>query len=169
VSLQDFARRSPAVRPVLAIIEEMAQAAREALGPERLGWLRGLARTCVSGPIALVHATPESCWTAPAPEAADIEMQSAYGPLGRPVVVYGHIHRPFVRAVSGMTVANSGSVGLPYDGDPRASYLLIEDGDPAIRRVEYDVEREIETLLDSRLPHAEWVGRMLRSGRPERP
>ncbi len=27
-----------------------------------------------------------------------------------------------------MTVCNTGSVGAPYDGDPRASYLLIDDG-----------------------------------------
>ena len=35
-----------------------------------------------------------------------------------------------------MTVCNTGSVGSPYDGDPRASYLLIDEGKPAIRRVD---------------------------------
>jgi hypothetical protein len=32
--------------------------------------------------------------------------------------------------LDGLTVANSGSVGSPFDADPRASYLLIEFRDP---------------------------------------
>jgi len=32
---------------------------------------------------------------------------------------YGHIHRPFVRALDDLCVINAGSVGMPWDGDPR--------------------------------------------------
>ena len=92
-----------------------------------------------------------------------------YGPLGRPVVVYGHIHRPYVRCVDGMTVVNTGSVGLTYDGDRRAAYLLLDDGRPTIRRVEYDVDREIAALAACGLPHSGWVARILASGRPQMP
>ena len=42
-----------------------------------------------------------------------------------------------------MIVANSGSVGLPFDGDQRASYLLVDGTDATVRRVEYDVERVV--------------------------
>jgi predicted phosphodiesterase len=42
------------------------------------------------------------------------------------VVVYGHIHTPFIRQVGGRTVVNAGSVGHPTDGDNRAAYLLLE-------------------------------------------
>jgi diadenosine tetraphosphatase ApaH/serine/threonine PP2A family protein phosphatase len=45
-----------------------------------------------------------------------------------------------------MIVVNTGSVGLPYDGDRRASYLLIDDSKPEIRRVEYDMDRELGAL-----------------------
>ncbi|PYU18021.1 MAG: YfcE family phosphodiesterase, partial [Acidobacteria bacterium] len=41
-----------------------------------------------------------------------------------------------------MIVANTGSVGLPYDGDRRAAYLLLDESEPSIRPVEYDVDRE---------------------------
>jgi diadenosine tetraphosphatase ApaH/serine/threonine PP2A family protein phosphatase len=63
-----------------------------------------------------------------------------------------------------MTVCNCGSVGSPYDGDPRSSYLLIENGVPAIRRVEYDVEKEAGRLLASKYPLKEWIAEMRRKG-----
>ena len=130
----------------------MAAATREALGDERLAWLRGLPRLQTHGPMALVHASPESPWRAPVPEASDAELESVYGSLGRPIAVYGHIHRPYIRSVSGMIVANTGSVGLSYDGDRRAAYLLLDDSTPAIRRVEYDVDRELEALSAPAFP-----------------
>jgi hypothetical protein len=61
----------------------------------------------------------------------------------------------------GMTVANSGSVSLSYDGDRRAAYLLLDEAGPSIRRVEYDVEAEIKALQVCGLPHSGWVARML--------
>jgi diadenosine tetraphosphatase ApaH/serine/threonine PP2A family protein phosphatase len=66
-------------------------------------------------------------------------------------------------------VANAGSVGLPYDGDPRAAYLLVDDGLPTIRRVEYDIEREAGSLLASGYPCAAWLAAMLRTGRYSAP
>jgi diadenosine tetraphosphatase ApaH/serine/threonine PP2A family protein phosphatase len=63
-----------------------------------------------------------------------------------------------------MTICNTGSVGAPYDGDPRASYLLIDDGKPSIRRVQYDVEKEAGRLLASDYPLKEWLAEMRRKG-----
>jgi putative phosphoesterase len=166
-SLTSFAARSPHLQSMWTAIEEMAAATREALGRERIEWLRELPRMQVHGSIALVHASPESTWRAPGPEASDAKLESAYAPLEQAVVVYGHIHRSFVRSVSGMTVVNSGSVSLSYDGDPRAAYLLLDDSTPTIRRVEYDVEREIKALSACELPHGDWTARMLRSASPQ--
>jgi predicted phosphodiesterase len=168
-TLREFAKESPAVQPLLSTLEEMAAATRDALGEERLAWLRGLPPGRIDSGMALVHASPESRWRAPAPEASDAELKSVYGPLGRPVVVYGHIHRSYIRSVSGMTVVNAGSVGLSYDGDRRAAYLLLDDGRPTIRRVEYDVDREIEALAACGLPHSGWVAKILASGSPQMP
>ena len=164
-SLKAFASQSPQLQSLFATIEEMATAAREALGEERLAWLRALPRTQVHGSMALVHASPENVWRCPAPEAADAELETVYGPLGQPVAVHGHVHRCYVRSVGGMVVANTGSVSLSYDGDPRASYLLLHDSKPEIRRVEYDVDGEVRALSDFGLPHADWVANILRTGR----
>jgi len=170
-SLTDFAKQSPQMQPLLATIEEMAAATREALGEERLAWLRGLPRTQIHGPMALVHASPESRWRAPAHTASDAELEGVYAPLGQPVAIYAHIHRAYIRSVSGMgmTVANTGSVSLSYDGDRRAAYLLLDESTPAIRRVEYDVESEITALSVCGLPHADWVAKMLASAGPLMP
>ena len=168
-TFEEFAHRSPGLQPLWAVIREMAAAAREALREDRLAWLRNLPHAHIHASIALVHASPENPWSAPAPEAGDGELQSLYGPLGRSVVVYGHIHRPYIRNVSGLTVANSGSVGLPYDGDPRASYLLIDEFRPEIRRVKYDVDRELRALSNRGSPHADWVARILKSSSPQMP
>jgi predicted phosphodiesterase len=168
-SLQEFASQSPTLQPLFAAIEEMAGATREALGADRLAWLRGLPRMQMHGPVALVHASPESRWRAPAPEASDAELESVYVPLGRPVAVYGHIHRPYIRSVSGLTVANSGSVSLSYDGDRRAAYLLLDESSPSIRRVEYEVDKEIKALSGCGLPHSDWVAKILDSACPQMP
>jgi predicted phosphodiesterase len=97
-------------------------------------------------------------------DAGNSELVATYANMGASLVVYGHIHRPFVRKLDGMTVANSGSVGSPLDSDPRASYLLIEDGRPRVVRVEYDVEREVRLLLRSGYPDAQRIAAMRRSG-----
>lgn len=168
-SLTDFASQSPKLQPLFAVIEEMAAATRESLGEERLAWLRGLPRQQLHSPVALVHASPESPWRSPLHTASDAELESVYGPLGQPVAVYGHIHRSYIRSVSGMTVVNSGSVSLSYDGDRRASYLVLDDSRPEIRRVEYDIDRELRALSSCGLPHADWVAKILESGSPQMP
>jgi predicted phosphodiesterase len=168
-SLKEFATQSPNLQPLWAAIEEMAAATREALGGERLAWLRGLPLSQVHGPMALVHASPESPWRSPAPEASDAELESVYGPLGKPVAIYGHIHRSFIRRLSGMVVANTGSVSLSYDGDRRAAYLLLDESEPEIRRVEYDMNKELRALSSCGFPHSDWVAKILESGRPQMP
>jgi putative phosphoesterase len=168
-SLTEFGSRLPQLQNLWDVIEEMAAATREALGQERLAWLRGLPFRQVHGLMALVHAGPGSCWRAPMPEASDEELEKTYSPLGQPVAVYAHIHRSFARTVSSMTVVNTGSVSLSHDGDRRAAYLLLDDLKPAIRRVEYDVDRELKALANCGVPHAGWVARILESAQPQMP
>jgi predicted phosphodiesterase len=173
-SLEEFASQSLAPPSLWATVREMMAATRGALGEERIAWLRGLPRVQIQDPIALIHASPESPWRSPGPEASDAELESVYGPLGRPIAIYGHIHRSFIRRVSSlqiteMLVANTGSVSLSYDGDPRAAYLLLDESKPTIRRVEYDVEKELKALSNCGLPHSDWVAKTLRSASPQIP
>ncbi|MGA2879817.1 MAG: metallophosphoesterase family protein [Bryobacteraceae bacterium] len=173
-SLTEFASRAPGLQPLWTAIEEMAKATREVLGEQRLAWLRALPRVQIHPPLALVHASPDSLWIAPAPEASDTELESVYSPLGQPIAVYGHIHRSYIRAMPGITVVNTGSVSLSYDGDRRAAYLLLDESKPSIskptiRRVGYDVDRELQALSVCGLPHSGWMAKTLASASPEMP
>lgn len=173
-SLEEFASQSSAPPSLWNAVREMAAATRSMLGEERIAWLRGLPRVQVHAPLALVHASPESPWRAPTSQATDAELESIYGPLGQPVAVYGHIHHPFIRRMPSATggeliVVNTGSVSLSYDADPRASYLLLDGLTPTIRRVAYDLEKELKLISSSGLPHADWVAKTLRAASPQMP
>lgn len=169
-ALTEFAQGSNArLQPILKAIGEMAAFTREKLGGTRIEWLRQLPRSLIRESLALVHATPEDLWRAPGEEAPDAELESAYRKLGRLRVVYGHIHRPIVRKVGELRVANTGSVGLPYDGDQRAAYLLLDDADVVVRRVAYNLDQELKAIAESGLPHADWVARTLQTARPQMP
>ncbi|HEX6508596.1 MAG TPA: metallophosphoesterase family protein [Chloroflexota bacterium] len=146
-----------------SLLEPLAAWAEARLGSERVAWLSGLPREHRESELALLHASPTDIWVAPQADADNRTLSDTYGALGAEQVVYAHIHHPFVRRLPGLTMANSGSVGLPYDGDPRASYLLIEDGSPAVRRVEYDIEREIADLSATGFPAAVQVERAQRT------
>lgn len=170
-SLDEFISRSTAPPVLWNAVREIAAWTRESLGQERLAWLGQLPLALTAPDLAVVHASPNHCWKAPAANATDADLERTYGTLGQPTVVFGHTHMPAIRHLDGTAriVINCGSVGLPYDGDPRAAYLLLDDGAPQIRRVSYDLEQEVERLKNSGLPQAEWVARMLRAASPQMP
>jgi putative phosphoesterase len=154
---------APKLKPLFKVLFEMCgPATRKMIGESRMAWLRHLPAELRFENLVLMHAGPGNLWRAPMDTADDAELQSTYAQLNAELVVYCHIHRPFVRKVGTMTVCNTGSVGSPYDGDPRSSYLIIDDGRPAIRRVEYDVEKEVGRLLASDYPYKEWIAEMRR-------
>jgi protein phosphatase len=92
------------------------------------------------GSLLLVHATPNSPFIGPMPDAPAAEFQAYENKAA--IVVYGHVHRAFVRRLTeGTLVCNAGSVGFPMDA-PSACYLVI-DGNGADwtlvhRRIEFD-------------------------------
>jgi predicted phosphodiesterase len=163
--------RMPKLQAWLAtLFDVLLPWAAERLGEERLEWLRTRGPEWRGSGVWLVHASPGDLWQAPPPDAADEDLDDRYG-AGRPgLAVYGHIHRPYVRRLPGdLVVANAGSVGLPWDGDPRAAYLLVDDGEPSVRRVPYDVDREARALAGAGFPLAEWLVGVQRTAHYTRP
>jgi predicted phosphodiesterase len=161
--------KAPRLEALLNLLfDAYAPATIEMIGSQRLAALRGLPAERRVGDLVVVHAGPNDLWRAPMPDDAPADVMERYAPLRARRVVYGHIHRPYVRHLEGFTLANAGSVGLPWDGDPRASYLVIDD-DIQIVRVVYDVEAEVRALTASRYPDAKRIAKMLRSGKFVRP
>ncbi len=61
-------------------------------------------------------------------------------------------------------IINVGSVGQPRDGDPRASYAVIEEGSVSFRRVQYEIDataRKIKAIAQLNA----WLGDRLYEGR----
>ena len=85
------------------------------------------------------------------------KMSSAAGARAGDIIAFGHTHVPWHRTVNGVHFVNTGSVGRPKDGDPRAGYVLLDASasgvNVEIRRVDYDVERAATAILESGLPN----------------
>ena len=163
-------QRAPKLRGWLEVLfGVLCPWAREQLGEERVQWLRALPLEWRGSGVRVLHASPADLWRAPMPDADDAELAATYAADAVDAAVYGHIHRPFVRAIDRLTVANSGSAGLPWDGDWRPSYLLLEGAVATVRRVEYDLGRARRDLLQSGFPLASWLETVQRQGRFTRP
>jgi predicted phosphodiesterase len=74
-------------------------------------------------------------------------------PAGVAVFVTAHTHKPLRRWLGGTEILNVGSVGSPFDGDPRASYgrLELRGGrwNTEIPRLTYDREQTRQRFEDS--------------------
>ena len=92
----------------------------------------------------ITHASPRSTRDGLYPHMSDDELRARV-PDAIPLLAVGHTHRAFIRRVDPTLVVNAGSVGLPFDHDPRAGYArLYWDGERwrgEIRRIPYDRER----------------------------
>ena len=83
------------------------------------------------------------------------------------IIICGHSHRPFKRKFEGVWFINTGSIGRPDDGDPRACYAIMHIRHRFFQlrhyRIEYDVEQAVAAIHDSGLPDA--FAQMLLQGR----
>jgi predicted phosphodiesterase len=109
--------------------------------------------------VVLVHGTPTLntlYWAEDRDDAFCRKMAEHAGLRSGDVICFGHTHKPWHRVLDGVHFVNTGSVGRPKDGDPRAGYVLLDMGgdapDVTFVRVEYDLERAMQGILESDLP-----------------
>jgi predicted phosphodiesterase len=79
------------------------------------------------------------------------------------VLLTGQTHVPLHVPLGAQAHANPGSVGQPRDGDPRASYLILDGPDLVFRRVTYDVAALIARMQALGFP--DYLTRRLETGR----
>jgi diadenosine tetraphosphatase ApaH/serine/threonine PP2A family protein phosphatase len=80
---------------------------------------------------------------------------------GADLLVLGHTHCAYEVKKEGVWVVNPGSLGFPADGDPRASYAILDTktSQIAFGRVKYDIDGVISKLRN--LVNNEQVFRVL--------
>jgi putative phosphoesterase len=118
--------------------------------------------------IEIFHATPDSLFDIVPPNADDELIESKLmSSKDSQIYIYGHIHKSYIRYINGRVVMNTGSVGLPFDGLPMASYAIVEIIDRSIRtsieRVSYDIEKVVEQYREVKYPNAEMMTKVLRN------
>ena len=121
--------------------------------------------------ILAVHGSPDSDEDTIRPNTPDAELVAMLGEQNYNLLLCGHTHIPLERKVNGRRVVNVGSVGLPFDGDPRASYALISlqaggDYQVELKRVVYDIEAVVSQLAVINHPTAYVSIYNLRTARP---
>jgi putative phosphoesterase len=128
---------------------------REMLAEEDLRYLSQLPTsrtvTIENTRFLLVHASPRDPLDEYAPSDPDFWARRLQH-VEADVVCVGHTHQPYVLAVGDKLVINPGSVGQPRDGDPRASFAIIEDFKVELKRVEYAIEEAVAPIQASSLP-----------------
>ena len=84
------------------------------------------------------------------------KMAVGVGASAGDVICFGHTHKAWQRVVNAVRFVNTGSVGRPKDGDPRAGYAIVtaEGGQLSAEfaRVPYDVERVAREIISNGLP-----------------
>jgi diadenosine tetraphosphatase ApaH/serine/threonine PP2A family protein phosphatase len=138
-------------------------ACREALGDDLVDDLASLPFDAYLDDTGVVHASPVSDVRSFFPEPADDEDELLAG-VGVTRLVFGHTHLPFRRTATrgGIELVNPGSVGMPFDRDPRAAYALLhDDGTVEHRRVDYDHEASAARVRE-RFGGAPWTGTVAR-------
>lgn len=117
------------------------------LGPAEVDYIDALPMEVFSRIVPnlrLVHGTPRSNTEGIGPWTRDHAIEEHVAGIEERYLVCGHTHRPLLRQSPSGTVINAGSVGLPFNGDTRAQYAILEyDGEELsveFRPVEYDLE-----------------------------
>jgi predicted phosphodiesterase len=161
--------------PLEDFSDEAAEAAlwtREVLDDDAREYLGGLhPQARVEKPqVELFHASPrDAVWEY---VLDTYTAEAAFEATEAPLVLVGHSHIPIAARLddeltashapegtdfdlsSGRVLLNPGSVGQPRDGDPRASYVILDlgSGTASFRRVEYAVGRTQAEMRKLGLP-----------------
>jgi diadenosine tetraphosphatase ApaH/serine/threonine PP2A family protein phosphatase len=148
---------NPGDAPENEVVPEAIRACYEALGPQTVEQLDNLPERCVLPAALFCHASPKSDVESFLPEPGEDETQLLAG-VDAPRIVFGHTHLQFAReGPGGIELVNPGSIGMPFDGDPRAAYALLhDDGRVEQRRVSYDHEASAARVSE-RFGGAPWT------------
>ena len=150
-----------------------AEWARDQLGDDRVDYLRRLPweRRLRVGDrlVVFCHASPGSLTDGLAPDLDPVVTIDRVSRTDASVIVCGHTHVPEIREIGWRTLVNAGSAGYVFDGDPTASWALIEIDDEKvvaeIKRTPYDVMAAANAVSARGLPGDVYRAATIRTGK----
>lgn len=125
--------------------------------------------------VWITHGTPRANYEGIYPGTSDADLAAMLLTVNAPLICVAHTHFPLIRRLGGSLVVNVGSVGLPFNGDWRAQYGLMEwqsgEWQVDLRAIEYDRDRtmaafEANGFLAGGGPMARLIQNEVRDSRP---
>jgi len=113
---------------------EFLEKALSELGDDEIAFLHELPETQEVDGVLYCHASPRNDMDIFTERTPEERIAFLFEGLDVSTVVCGHTHTQFARTVAGVRVINAGSVGMPYEEEPGAYWLL----DLVHRRTPYD-------------------------------
>jgi predicted phosphodiesterase len=151
-----------------------AEWAHDALGDERVSWLRRLPSErrihADDGAMVLVcHASPGSQTAGFDPALDATVIIERVAKTDARVIACGHTHLPEVRDLGWKIIVNAGSAGYVFDGDPTASWALIDLVEDEVRaeiqRTAFDALAVADAISARGLPGDVYRAATVRTGR----
>jgi putative phosphoesterase len=113
--------------------EPLVEETRGRLSEEGIAFLHGLPETQRIDDVLYCHASPRNDMDIFTERTPEERLAPLFEGLDVSTVVCGHTHTHFERTVAGVRIVNAGSVGMPYEEEAGAYWLL----DLAPRRTPY--------------------------------
>ena len=153
--------------------EAAAEWARDQIGDDGIDYLRRLPserRLRVGDDLVLFcHASPGSLTDGLGMDLDAVVTMDRVSGTDAKVIVCGHTHLPEIREVGWRTIVNVGSAGYVFDGDPTASWALIEIDDEGVKaeihRTNYDVMAASDAVSARGLPGDVYRAATIRTGK----
>ncbi len=148
--------------------------AHDALGDERVAWLRRLPserrlRADDGTMVLICHASPGSQTAGFDQELESSVVTERVSRTDARVIACGHTHLPEIRDLGWKLIVNDGSAGYVFDGDPTASWARIDiagyEINAEIRRTEYDVLAVANAISARGLPGDVYRAATVRTGK----
>lgn len=129
------------------------------LDKDEIRWLETLPLSLALDGVLYCHATPSDDEPLVTLLTRDDLARSLIGEIQQETVVIGHTHSQFDRRLGDLRLVNAGSVGMPYEDAPGAYWALLRDGEPELRRTEYDLAAAAERIRPTGWPPVDegWI------------
>ncbi len=148
---------------IKALSQEVRKYTNSVITKENKEYLKDLPIYRSVGDDFLTHASPEDMFRYLRDETPEEEFDVFFDKTDSDRIFLGHTHETMDRTIQGKRFINPGSLGQPRDGDPRASYFVLEDGELEKKRVEYNMEKVIKRMDEVGLPDR--AKRILKAGK----